>query len=122
LPVVCLIEQEKLDPNKFIVDYNTGALVIHYAAHYGKIKALRVFLEKYQLNPNAEDYFKLTPFHYATRAGELGILVYLKDMSDYQKMDQFGHKPIHYAVMYGKTMTFLLLYFNMNCTFNSTTL
>ena len=38
-----LIEKKSIDPLTFIVDKNCGALVGHYAAHYGHIKFLRWF-------------------------------------------------------------------------------
>jgi hypothetical protein len=120
--VICLIEKKQLDPKTFIVDYQTGAHVLHYAGHFGKLKALKVLIENYKIDPNSEDYYKLTIAHYAGRTGELGILMYLKDIGNLDKLDCFNYTPMHYSIMYAKVYAFMLLYFKYGCRFNEKSL
>lgn len=76
LPITCLIERGELDPTKYIIDANTGAKVIHYTGHFGKLKALKALVEVYGLNPAKQlDFYNLTVAHYAARQGQLSILV-----------------------------------------------
>jgi hypothetical protein len=72
-----LIKHGKLDPSAFIVDPNTGARVIHYTGHFGKVKPLKTLAEEFQMDPLLKDYYGMTVAHYAGRSGELGILIYL---------------------------------------------
>ena len=41
LPSALLIYEGHVDPYKFVVDANTGATIILYAAHYGNLKFFR---------------------------------------------------------------------------------
>lgn len=81
---MCLIAKNQIDPNTYVVDHTTGAKVIHYIGHFGKLKALKAFLTKFKVDPNILDFYRLTVAHYAARTGELAILVYLKDFADLQ--------------------------------------
>jgi hypothetical protein len=42
-----LIERGEIDLSKYVVDANTGAKVIHYTGHFGKLKALKALVEVY---------------------------------------------------------------------------
>lgn len=44
-----LVASNLIDPSTFIIDMNTGARAIHYAGHFGNLKALRAFVEVYRL-------------------------------------------------------------------------
>lgn len=78
LPVMCLISKSQLEASTYVVDANTGAKVIHYTGHFGKLKALKALVEEFGLDPRQQvDFYKLTVAHYAARSGELAILVYL---------------------------------------------
>jgi hypothetical protein len=52
LPIMCLIEKRELDPSIYVIDANTGARVIHYTGHFGKLKALKALVEVYDLDPS----------------------------------------------------------------------
>ena len=42
-PACFLIEHDYIDPMKFVIDTNSGAMLPHYAAHHGNVKFLRYF-------------------------------------------------------------------------------
>lgn len=82
LPFMSLVASNLIDPSTYIVDLNTGAKAIHYAGHFGNLKALRVFIEIYRLEPSTMlDSYGLTVAHYAARSGDLAILRYLARVS-----------------------------------------
>jgi len=41
---MCLIERKELDASSYVIDANTGAKVIHYTGHFGKLKALKALV------------------------------------------------------------------------------
>ena len=41
--------------NEFIVDPSQGAKLVHYVGHFGKIKALKTFTERFGMNINMKD-------------------------------------------------------------------
>lgn len=77
LPAVALFESGQLDLKEFIVDPNLQAKAIHYMAHYGKIKPLRVLLEHHGFEPNEVDVFQQNLAIYASRQGQLDVIRYL---------------------------------------------
>ena len=51
-----------------MIDANTGAKVLHYTGHFGKLKALKALVEVYDQDPSQlVDFYKLTVAHYAAR-------------------------------------------------------
>jgi len=46
-PYIMLIEKNLIDPNEYVIDKQTGSKGLHYAAHFGNIKALRTLIEVY---------------------------------------------------------------------------
>jgi hypothetical protein len=108
-----LIEKKLLDPCTFVVDYNTGANVFHYVGHFGKMKALKVLLTKFRVDPNTLDFYKLTCAHYAARTGELGVLSELSKIEncDVNRPDCYGYTPLNYSIMFSKIYAFLFLYY-----------
>ncbi len=61
-----------MDPSTYVIDANTGATVIHYTGHFGKLKALKTLIEEFNVDPVQQlDFYKLTVAHYAARQGEL---------------------------------------------------
>jgi ankyrin repeat protein len=81
--------------------------------HFGKIKALKAIVEKFNADVNQQDFYKLTMAHYAARTGELSILVYLKNIANLDALDCFNYSPLHYAVMFNKVYPFIYLYFKL---------
>lgn len=76
---MCLIKQGLVDPSDFVCDYITGAKVIHYAGHFGKIKALKTLIEEFKMDAKLKDGYDLNVAHYAARQGELPALLYLRE-------------------------------------------
>jgi hypothetical protein len=44
-----------IDVNEFIVEDGQRGKLVHYLGHFGKIKALRTFVERFQLDLEGED-------------------------------------------------------------------
>ena len=68
--------------NKFVVDSSQGAKLVHFMGHFGKLKPLRTFVDKFDLRLDGEDDTQHTIVHYAARQGELAILLYLQDFPE----------------------------------------
>ena len=119
LPAVLLINKGLVDPSEFIIDGNTGALIPHYAAHYGNLKFIRYLEKRYaKISKNAfpefRDNFNCTMMHYAVRQGHLPVLMYCAEVleQDMSIRDKFGYNILEYSLMYKKLNCFIYLIFN----------
>ena len=82
MPIIGLVARKEIDPTKYVIDMNTGATVLHYTGHFGKLKALKTLIEVFGVDPITQlDSYKLTAVHYAARSGELSVLVYLSKLN-----------------------------------------
>ena len=79
---MCLAKRDLINPQTYIIDPSTGAKIIHFTGHFGKLKALKALIEQFSIDPLSIDYYKLTVAHYAARSGELAILVYLRNNNE----------------------------------------
>ena len=61
----------KFPINDYIIDEKQGAKLVHYLGTFGKIKALKTFMEKFDIDLSATDIHGQTIVHYAARKGEL---------------------------------------------------
>jgi len=76
--------------------------IIHFAAHFGKVKVLRALIEEYKVDPQTKDNYGLHSGHYAARMGQLGALMYLRDQVDFSAPDaKFNKDTLGYAIRYG---------------------
>jgi hypothetical protein len=66
----------------YIVDASTGAKVVHYTGHFGKLKALKTLVSSLGIDHCLlNDYYNLNVAHYAARSGELEVLKYLQKVN-----------------------------------------
>ena len=56
-----------IDVNEFIVEDGQRGKLVHYLGHFGKIKALRTFVERFKLDLEREDMNGQSIVHYAAR-------------------------------------------------------
>ena len=80
LPVTLLALAGKFPTNDYIIDAKQGAKLVHYIGTFGNIKALKTFMEKFDLQLGAMDTHGQTIVHYAARKGELAMLRYLREV------------------------------------------
>lgn len=91
---------KKIDPETFIVDQRTQSQIIHYAAHFGKTRPLRVLVELHGVSLNTPDGYGCTVPHYAARAGQLHTLVYCREQGQIMDLtDRCSFTPAMYALM-----------------------
>lgn len=122
MPAICLIENGLINADTYIVEYQSGGKIIHFAAHFGKLKAFKTLVERYKANVEILDSYNMTPAHYAARTGELSILLYLQDKADLNRRDSFQNTPLHYATMFNKVHSFIFLFFKQHYKFYQPTL
>jgi hypothetical protein len=70
--------------------------------HFGKLKALRTFVDRFSLKLDTEDANAHTIVHYAARQGKLGVLLFLEGMGeiDMGKENKFNISAAVYAMVY----------------------
>ena len=76
LPAMALLKSNEIEVEA-PVDEVQGLRILHYAAYFGKIKALSALSEEFHADIGAIDYRGQTPLHIATNSGEIGALVFL---------------------------------------------
>lgn len=123
LPITFLILRGLVNPQKLLIDRNTGAMAAHYAAHHGHLKFLRWladFVNQREENKNknvnchdVRDFYNCTLAHYATRQGHLPILMYCSDVLniDLDVMDKFNFSALDYSICYKKLYCFIYIYY-----------
>jgi len=57
LPITLLAHKKFIDVESFIIDPSFQAKLVHYIGHFGKLKALKCFVEKIGIDLNATDKF-----------------------------------------------------------------
>ena len=67
LPVTLVASKGLIDVNEFVVDASQGAKLVHFMGHFGKLKALRTFVDRFDLRLDEEDSAEHTIVHYAAR-------------------------------------------------------
>ena len=67
LPVTLVASKGLLAVNDYIVDESQGAKLVHFMGHFGKLKALRTFVDNFELKLDVEDACEHTIVHYAAR-------------------------------------------------------
>ena len=93
---------------------------MHYIGTFGNVKALRVFIKKFNIDLAAQDMHGQTIVHYAARRGQLSMLKYLRDIGPSRGItlemeNSLGLAPIIYAMMNQQVYTFIYLYFKLQC-------
>lgn len=102
LPVALLCYKEEFALNEFIVDPSSQAMLVHYLGHYGNVKALKTFVESFDLDLNSVDKFGQTILHYAARRGQLNLLQYLQRFHRHLDFDQenvYNFSPVVYTLL-----------------------
>ena len=124
LPVTLLALAGKFPTNEFIIDPKQGAKLVHYLGTFGNVKALKTFMDKFNIELGAVDTHGQTIVHYAARKGELAMLMYLRKVGGphgvtLESENSYGLTPIIYAMMNHKVHAFIYLYFKMHCKLSS---
>ncbi|CDW71334.1 probable s-acyltransferase at2g14255-like [Stylonychia lemnae] len=121
LPYILLVEKELIDPKEFVIDKQTGSRGLHYAAHFGNIKALKALIETYQQDPFMNDLYDMNISHYGARMDNLNILLYCDrlDRKLFNTFDVFGNNALHYSFFGGHVQSFIYLYFGVGSQFNN---
>lgn len=114
LPAALLLDNNVIDPARFIVDPNTGARVAHYAAHHGNLKFLRWYEAKYGAAQMAglRDDYNCSLLHYAVRQGHLPAVMFLEKTCGMplRLQDKFGYSALEYAMVYKRVYCFIYLF------------
>lgn len=114
LPAALLLDNNVIDPGRFIVDPNSGSRVAHYAAHHGNLKFLRWYEAKYGAAHVAglRDHYNCTLLHYAVRQGHLAVAMFLEKTCGIPltAQDQFGYTVLEYAMVYKRVYCFIYVF------------
>ena len=106
-----------IEPHTYIVDQNTEATVIHFAAHFGNLKFLRYLHKKYaDADYNifkTKDKYGLTITHYAARSGHLPVLMFCVEILDVPAdiQDNFGNTAVDNTMIYLRLYCFIYLWY-----------
>ena len=120
LPVVVMALAGKFPINDYIIDKSQGAKLVHYIGTFGKVKTLKTFLRRFEVDLGATDDNGQTIVHYAARRGQLTMLKYLRQEGEQhgvtlESPNSYGLTPIVYAMMNHKVHVFIYLYFKLRC-------
>lgn len=120
LPVMLLLQRGQLAVDQ-IWDPTIGTQLIHFVAHFGKVKPLRALVEIFNADVNARDYRRLTPLHSAALGGEIATLAYLAccDGIDLDAADNAGLTPLLYTVSHNHVACFAYLAFEKRADLNA---
>ena len=120
LPVTLMALAGQFPTNDYIIDEKQGAKLVHYIGTFGNVKALKTFMEKFDIDLAAVDTHGQTIVHYAARKGQLKMLKYLREMGrpygvTLEMENSYGLTPIVYTMMNQQVHSFIYLYFKIGC-------
>lgn len=124
LPIMAVLETQKakhVDGN-LIIDHEQGLRLLHTAAFYGKIKAVRALVEKHGAKVAIPDYRGQTPLHIAALAGNIEVVVYLADKMDSKSIDLRDNglmTPLMNCIISNSEHAFIYLYCKGKCSLNN---
>lgn len=93
----------ELDANPFLSD-NDGQSALHRVARYGKPHIARLLVERYHLNPNAQNKQGHTPFVLSVENDDITMIDTLFELgADPYISNHYGHNAIQYAILHRRT-------------------
>ena len=112
LPAMLLLQRGQIDVHQ-VWEPTVGSQLIHFVAHFGKIKPMRAIVEVFHADVNSRDYRSITPMHSAAIGGEIATLSYLASCPgiELNVKDNAGLTPLLYAVSNNHVACFAYLAF-----------
>ena len=104
-------------PANLLIDPRNRWYLAHYLVMHGKLKELKILVNKFDCDINIVDAYKQTPLH-------MSVLHYKKDLFKYlvhqpmiilDSFDYMHNSPLLNSIKSGFILAFICLYFEKNC-------